>query len=162
RPGGSKATPLDPRRPELPCFLPSACSVLRPYGPARRRAGSDRAAARDDPRRGAKRSAVPQARTPRAVPVGPALGDRRGDMSQPRRLAAILAADVAGYSRLMGADEEGTHDRLKAHLVELVNPKIAEHRGRIVKNTGDGLLAEFPSVIEAVRCGVEVQQAMAD
>ena len=60
-------------------------------------------------------------------------------MSQTRRLAAILAADVAGYSRLMGADEEGTHERLKAHLAELVDPKIAEHRGRIVKNTGDGL-----------------------
>ena len=60
-----------------------------------------------------------------------------------RRLAAILAVDVAGYSRLMGADEEGTHERLKAHLRELVEPKIAEHRGRIVKNTGDGLLAEF-------------------
>src|SRR5262249_25535410 len=60
-----------------------------------------------------------------------------------RRLAAILAADVAGYSRLMGADEEGTHERLQTHLGELVNPKIAEHRGRIVKNTGDGLLAEF-------------------
>jgi class 3 adenylate cyclase len=59
-----------------------------------------------------------------------------------RRLTAILAADVAGYSRLMGADEEGTPDRLKAHLRELVNPKIAEHRGRIVKNTGDGFLAE--------------------
>ena len=60
-----------------------------------------------------------------------------------RRLTAILAADVAGYSRLMGVDEEGTHERLQAHLGELVNPKIAEHRGRIVKNTGDGLLAEF-------------------
>ena len=65
-------------------------------------------------------------------------------MSQTRRLAAILAADVAGYSRLMGADEEGTHERLKAHLRELVDPKVAEHRGRIVKNTGDGFLAEFP------------------
>ena len=59
-------------------------------------------------------------------------------MSQTRRLAAILAADVAGYSRLMGADEEGTHERLQAHLRELVNPKIAEHRGWIVKNTDDG------------------------
>jgi len=58
-------------------------------------------------------------------------------MSQTRRLAAILAADVAGYSRLMGADEEGTHERLKAHLQELVNPKIGEHRGRVVKNTGE-------------------------
>jgi len=68
-----------------------------------------------------------------------------------RRLTAILAADVAGYSRLMGADEEGTHERLQAHLGELVNPKIAEHRGRVVKNTGDGFLAEFASVVDAVR-----------
>jgi len=83
-------------------------------------------------------------------------------MASTRRLAAILAADVAGYSRLMGADEEGTHERLKAHLGELVNPKIAEHRGRIVKNTGDGLLAEFASVVDAVRCAVEVQRGMAD
>jgi TolB-like protein/class 3 adenylate cyclase len=79
-----------------------------------------------------------------------------------RRLTAILAADVAGYSRLMGVDEEGAHERLQAHLQELVNPKIAEHRGRIVKNTGDGFLAEFPSVVDAVRCAVEVQRGMAD
>jgi len=79
-----------------------------------------------------------------------------------RRLAAILAADVAGYSRLMGVDEEGTHERLKAHLGELVNPKIAEHRGRIVKNTGDGFLAEFASVVDAVRCAVEIQREMVD
>ena len=79
-----------------------------------------------------------------------------------RRLAAILAADVAGYSRLMGADEEGTHERLQAHLAELVEPKIAEHRGRIVKNTGDGLLAEFASVVNAVRCAAEMQRGMAD
>ncbi len=85
-------------------------------------------------------------------------------MKQPveRRLAAILAADVAGYSRLMGADEEGTLDRLKAHRRELVDPKIKEHRGRIVKTTGDGMLVEFPSVVDAVRCGVEVQRAMID
>ena len=83
-------------------------------------------------------------------------------MPSVRRLTAILAADVAGYSRLMGVDEEGTHDRLQAHLRELVNPKIAEHRGRIVKNTGDGLLAEFASVVDAVRCAVEVQRAMGD
>jgi TolB-like protein/class 3 adenylate cyclase len=81
-------------------------------------------------------------------------------MTATRRLAAILAADVAGYSRLMGADEEGTHKRLKAHLRELIEPKIAEHRGRIVKNTGDGFLAEFQSVVDAVRCAVEVQRAM--
>jgi adenylate cyclase len=79
-----------------------------------------------------------------------------------RRLAAILAADVAGYSRLMGADEEGTHERLKEHLGELVNPKIGEHRGRIVKNTGDGLLAEFQSVVDAVRCAVEMQRGVAE
>jgi adenylate cyclase len=79
-----------------------------------------------------------------------------------RRLTAILAADVAGYSRLMGADEEGTHERLKAHLSQMVNPKIKEHRGRIVKNTGDGMLAEFFSVVDAVRCAAEVQRGMAD
>jgi adenylate cyclase len=79
-----------------------------------------------------------------------------------RRLTAILAADVAGYSRLMGADEEGTHERLKGHLGELVNPKIGEHRGRIVKNTGDGFLADFPSVVDAVRCAVEVQRGLSE
>jgi adenylate cyclase len=79
-----------------------------------------------------------------------------------RRLTAILAADVAGYSRLMGADEEGTHERLKAHLGELVEPKIGEHRGRVVKNTGDGFLAEFPNVVDAVRCAVEMQRRMAE
>jgi adenylate cyclase len=83
-------------------------------------------------------------------------------MTATRRLAAILAADVAGYSRLMGADEEGTHERLKAHLSELVDPKIREHRGRIIKNTGDGLLAEFSSVVDAVRCTVEIQRGMID
>jgi adenylate cyclase len=83
-------------------------------------------------------------------------------MSSVRRLTAILAADVAGYSRLMGEDEEGTHERLKAHLAQLVDPKIKEHRGRTVKNTGDGLLAEFPSVVDAVRCAVEVQRGMID
>jgi adenylate cyclase len=83
-------------------------------------------------------------------------------VSQTRRLAAILAADVAGYSRLMGADEEGTHGRLKGHLRELVNPKINEHRGRIVKNTGDGFLAEFASVVDAVRCAAEVQRGMVE
>src|SRR6267378_1308698 len=77
-----------------------------------------------------------------------------------RRLAAILAADVAGYSRLMGADEEGTHKRVKAHFYELIDPKVRDHRGRIVKNTGDGLLAEFPSVVDAVRCAAEIQRAM--
>jgi len=78
-----------------------------------------------------------------------------------RRLSAILAADVAGYSRLMGLDEEGTHVQLKDHLRRLFEPKIAEHRGRVVKNTGDGMLVEFSSVVDALRCAVEVQRGMA-
>ena len=77
-----------------------------------------------------------------------------------RRLAAILAADVAGYSRLMGADEEGTHRQLKVHRKELIDPKITEHRGRIVKSTGDGILVEFVSVVDAVRCAVDIQRGM--
>jgi len=81
-------------------------------------------------------------------------------MASTRRLAAILAADVAGYSRLMGADEEGTLERLKALHRELLDPKFAEHRGRIVKTTGDGMLVEFASVVDAVRCAVEVQRGM--
>ena len=81
-------------------------------------------------------------------------------MASTRRLAAILAADVAGYSRLMGVDEEGTLERLKAHRRQLIDPKIGEHHGRIVKTTGDSLLVEFPSVLDAVRRAVEVQQAM--
>jgi len=83
-------------------------------------------------------------------------------MSQTRRLAAILAADVAGYSRLMGADEEGTLERLKALRRELVDPKIAEHHGRIVETTGDGVLVEFASAVDAVRCAVEMQRGMAE
>jgi len=81
-------------------------------------------------------------------------------MSQTRRLAAILAADVAGYSRLIGVDEGGTLERLKALRCELLDPKIAEHRGRLVKTTGDGLLVEFASVVDALRCAVEVQREM--
>jgi len=83
-------------------------------------------------------------------------------MSQTRRLAAIVAADVAGYSRLMGADEEGTLERLKALRRELVDPKIAERRGRIVKTTGDGLLVEFQSFVDAVRCTIGWQCGMAE
>src|SRR5437016_1163478 len=83
-------------------------------------------------------------------------------MPATRRLAAILAADVAGYSRLMGADEEGTLERLKALRREFVDPKIAEHHGRIVKTTGDGMLVEFVSVVDAVRCATEVQLAIAE
>src|SRR5262249_41842005 len=77
-----------------------------------------------------------------------------------RRLSAILAADVASYSRLMGADEEGTLARLKAHRSELIDPKIAEHRGRIVKTTGDGMLVEFASVVDAGRCALDIQHGM--
>src|SRR5262249_42152544 len=84
----------------------------------------------------------------------------RPDMSRPRRLAAILAADVAGYSRLIGADEGGTLERLRTLRRELLDPKIAEHRGRLVKTTGDGLLVEFGSVVDALHCAVEVQREM--
>ena len=79
-----------------------------------------------------------------------------------RRLAAILAADIAGYSQLMGVDEEGTLRQLKAHRKELVDPKITEHRGHIVKTTGDGMLVEFVSVVDAVRCAVDIQRSMAE
>ena len=83
-------------------------------------------------------------------------------MAVQRRLAAILAADVAGYSRLMGEDEEGTLATLTAHLKELIEPCIAEHRGRVVKTTGDGLLAEFASVVDAVICAIAFQDGMAE
>jgi adenylate cyclase len=83
-------------------------------------------------------------------------------MAATRRLAAILAADVAGYSRLMGADEEGTLERLRGLRRELIDPRIAAHHGRIVKTTGDGLLLEFASVVDAVGCAAEIQRAMID
>src|SRR5262249_33547012 len=83
-------------------------------------------------------------------------------MTEQRRLAAIVSADVAGYSRLMGRDESGTLAALKSLRQEVVDPAIASHGGRIVKTTGDGLLLEFPSVVNAVRCAVEVQSAVAD
>jgi adenylate cyclase len=79
-----------------------------------------------------------------------------------RRLAAILAADVAGYSRLMGFDEEGTLAQFKTHRSELVDPKISEYGGRIVKTTGDGILVEFASVVNAMRCAIEMQKGMAE
>src|ERR1044071_9577463 len=78
-----------------------------------------------------------------------------------RRLAAILAADIAGYSRLIGLDEEGTLARLRSLRREIIDPIITDHRGRIVKTTGDGMLVEFASVVEAVRCAVAVQRATA-
>src|SRR6202048_826432 len=83
-------------------------------------------------------------------------------MASTRRLTAILAAYVAGYSRLMEADEEGTHERLKAHFEQLINPKVAGYRGRGVETTGDGLLPEFPSVVDATRCAAEIQRGMID
>src|SRR5471030_1292242 len=83
-------------------------------------------------------------------------------MSGNRKLAAILAADVVGYSRLMGIDEEGTLAQLRAHRRALIDPKVKEHHGRIVKTTGDGMLVEFASVVDAVRCAVEVQRGMGE
>src|SRR6185295_9824601 len=83
-------------------------------------------------------------------------------MTKQRRLAAIVSADVASYSRLMGRDESGTLAALKALRREVVDPRIARHNGRIVKTTGDGLLLEFASVVDAVRCVIEVQTAMAE
>src|SRR5436190_291472 len=79
-----------------------------------------------------------------------------------RRLAAILAADVVGYSRMMEADETDTLARLKSHLGDLVRPAIAAHRGNIVKTTGDGLLAEFASIVAAVECALAIQRAMVE
>src|SRR6478752_189466 len=81
-------------------------------------------------------------------------------MTATRRLAAILAADVVGYSRLIGADEEGTLNRLRSIRTDVIDPKITEHRGRIVKTTGDGLLVEFSSVVNALRCATEWQHGM--
>ena len=83
-------------------------------------------------------------------------------MRDQRRLAAIISTDVVGYSRLMGRDESGTLAGLKAHRQALIDPKIAEYGGRIVKSTGDGLLLEFPSVVDAVRCAVDMQRGMAE
>jgi adenylate cyclase len=94
-------------------------------------------------------------------PVGSGENTLSGERVE-RRLAAILAADVAGYSRLMEQDETGTLRRLRDHRRELIDPEIAEHKGRIVKTTGDGILIEFPSVVEAVACAVAVQQGMAE
>ena len=88
--------------------------------------------------------------------------ERAGQTRVERRLAAILAADVIGYSRLMGRDEAGTLARLKLHRRELIDTKIAEHKGRLVKTTGDGMLIEFPSVVEAVACAVAVQHGMGE
>ena len=79
-----------------------------------------------------------------------------------RRMAAILAADVVGYSKLMGEDEEGTHRRIKTLEREVVEPAVGQHHGRVVKTTGDGFLIEFPSPVEAVRCALAIQKKLAD
>src|ERR1700692_1705230 len=88
-------------------------------------------------------------------------GTRMASEHVERKLAAILAADIAGYSRLSGADEEGTMRRLCALRTELIDPAIQVNRGRIVKTTGDGILIEFASVVDAVRCSLEVQRGLA-
>lgn len=96
---------------------------------------------------------------PQVYPIRGGKGDPPTD-ELPRRLAAIVAADIAGYSRLMGRDEEGTHSRIKRHRRELVEPTIAEHHGKLIKYTGDGFLAMFDSPVEAVRCAIVIQQSM--
>src|SRR5580693_4100382 len=83
-------------------------------------------------------------------------------MAESRKLAAILAADVVGYSRLAGADEDRTLARLRALRSDLIDPTIAVHNGRVVKRTGDGALVEFRSVVEAVRCAIAIQNAMVE
>ncbi len=83
-------------------------------------------------------------------------------MAETRKLAAILAADVVGFSRLAGADEDRTLARLRALRSDLIDPTIAVHNGRVVKRTGDGVLVEFRSVVDAVRCAIEVQNAMVE
>jgi adenylate cyclase len=92
------------------------------------------------------------------------LASRRGEQPMPemRKLAAILAADVVGFSRLAGADEDRTLARLRALRSDLIDPTIAVHQGRVVKRTGDGALVEFRSVVDAVRCAVEIQRAMVE
>ena len=104
---------------------------------------------------------------PRTMPTGGMvhlIGGRWGDgmveQRVERRLTAIFVGDVAGYSRLMGVDEEGTLSRLNAHRREFLDPKIADHHGRVVKRTGDGILIEFASAVDAARCAVEIQHGM--
>src|SRR5690349_13025149 len=98
---------------------------------------------------------------PDRTQVVPRRSPMSGDRVE-RRLAAILAADVVGYSRLMGRDEAGTFGRLRTLRRELIDPKIVEHKGRVFKTTGDGLLIEFPSVVEAVSCAITMQDRMAE
>src|SRR6266576_4033168 len=136
--------------------------MLRSPRAARRGARDNRAVAHDHPRCHHQFCVFPKSRAPRVAQFGPATCCGRGDMTATRRLAAILAADVAGYSRLIGADEEGTLNRLKAIRAEVIGPNITEHRGRIVKTTGDGLLVEFASIVDALLCATEWQRGMAE
>src|SRR5689334_13986055 len=136
--------------------------MLRTYGATRRGSKDYYSITADYSNRDSQRHSLPKPRVSGIVPVGPASRCGRDTMTAIRRLAAILAADVAGYSRLIGADEEGTLDRLKALRAEVIDPKIAEHHGRIVKTTGDGLLVEFASVVDALRCAAEIQAAVAE
>src|SRR6202161_2941285 len=98
------------------------------------------------------------------IPVEPRASLRRGGLaiSETRKIAAILVADVVGYSRLAGADEDRTLSRLRGLRSDLIDPAIAAHRGRVVKRTGDGALVEFRSVVDAVRCAVEIQHGVAE
>jgi len=107
----------------------------------------------------AQRSAIPAAET-HTRPLNPPRRCALGGQRLERQLTTILAADVANYGRLTDADEEGTHAQLKGHICAVVDPKIIEYRGRTVKYTGDGMLAEFGSVVDAVRCAIEVQRCM--
>ena len=107
-----------------------------------------------------RRLAAIELKLPSLSPFGPSGADM-AEQRVERWLAAVLAADVAGYSRLMGADEEGTLARLNAHRREFLEPTVAEHNGRIVKRTGDGLLIEFGSAVDATRCAIQTQRGMA-
>ena len=102
-----------------------------------------------------------QQREPRSARIHCEGIRRMANLGPERRLAAVFAADMVGYSRLMEVDEAGTLARLKAHRIELIDPAIAKSRGRIIKTTGDGMLVEFQSVVDAVVCAVEIQRRMA-
>src|SRR5262249_46079673 len=148
---GSRKAPFGIGRVAILYHRASVSSrVLCPSGAAPRGPRSHRALARCESRRSRReRHAIPQPRAPRAVSVGPAPRHGRGGaVNQPRRLAAILAADVAGYSRLMGVDEAGTARMLRERRAA-AEPLLAEHGGRIVKTAGDGMLIEFGSVVNA-------------
>jgi TolB-like protein len=136
RRGRGKARPFGAGLCRLALTLPHTRRVLCAYGKTGRRPRCDRPAPCGWPRDGYGNQSISPRGRPRAVVIRPTARWPTRRMTTTRRLAAILAADVAGYSRLMGTDEEGTHERLQTHLRELVNPKIGEHRGRIVKNTG--------------------------